>query len=168
MDKISIITVVKDGVPFIKDSINSFLLQKYQNKELIIILATNSDTTKNFIKKNYSYNKKIKIFYESDKTKNKFGALNQGIRLASGEIIGILHSDDIYYSENVLTEVASKFSKYPITLLYSDIIISNRDNLTNINRIWTDASYDLKKDIQKGWMPPHTSIFVRKRIYKNI
>jgi|LakMenEpi03Aug12_release.lakeMendotaPanAssembly.Ray.scaffolds.fasta_scaffold239789_2 glycosyltransferase involved in cell wall biosynthesis len=166
MDKISIITVVKDGVPFIKDSINSFLLQKYQNKELIIILATNSDTTKNFIKKNYSYNKKIKIFYESDKTKNKFGALNQGIRLASGEIIGILHSDDIYYSENVLTEVASKFSKYPITLLYSDIIISNRNNLTNINRIWTDASYDLKKDIQKGWMPPHTSIFVRKRIYK--
>jgi glycosyltransferase len=166
MDKISIITVVKDGIPFIKDSINSFLLQKYQNKELIIILANSLEKTEYFIKNCFGNNKQVKIFKENNKVKSKFGALNQAIKLTSGKIIGILHSDDIYYSENVLTEVANKFLKYSITLLYSNIIISKRADLTNISRVWKDRSYDLQKDIRNGWMPPHTSIFIKKDTYK--
>ena len=166
MHKISIITVVKNGVPFIKDSINSFLLQKYSNKELIIILAKSNDGTEDYVKKNYSNYKEIKIFPEKRGIKNKFGALNQGLKLCRGEIIGILHSDDIYYSEHVLDKVSEAFLKSKANLLYSDIIISKRGDLTKAIRLWKDPSIDLKKDIHNGWMPPHTSVFVRKTFFK--
>jgi glycosyltransferase len=168
MHKISIITVVRNGIPFIKDSINSFLLQKYSNKELIIILAKSNDGTEDFIRHNYSNYKEIKIFHEKKKIKNKFGALNQGLKLCSGEIIGILHSDDIFFSEYVLREVCEAFKNIKINFLYSDIIISDRADLKKVLRLWKDPSFDLKKDIQNGWMPPHTSVFIRKKTYKKI
>ena len=168
MNKISIVTVVRNGIPFIKDSINSFLLQKYPNKELIIILAKSDDGTDYYIKRNFGHYKEIKIFNEKKGIKNKFGALNQGLKLCKGEIIGILHSDDIYYSDNVLDEVSKVFLNSKVNFLYSDIIISSRGNLSKILRLWRDPSIDLKKDIQKGWMPPHTSVFIRKKIFKKI
>jgi glycosyltransferase involved in cell wall biosynthesis len=168
MNKISIITVVRNGVLFIKDSINSFLLQKYPNKELIIILGKSDDGTSDYIKRNFGNYKEIKIFEEKNNIKNKFGALNQGLKLCSGEIIGILHSDDIYYSENVLHEVSKVFLNSKVNFLYSDIIISSRGDLSKILRVWKDPSIDLKKDIQKGWMPPHTSVFIKKEIFKKI
>ena len=168
MNKISIITVVKNGIPFIKDSINSFLLQKYPNKELIIILAKSDDGTGDYIKRNFGNYKEIKVFNEKNDVKNKFGALNQGLKLCSGEIIGILHGDDIYYSEHILDEVCKVFLNSKINFLYSDIIISSRVDLSKILRLWKDPSIDLKKDIQRGWMPPHTSVFIRKEIFKKI
>ena len=168
MNKISIVTVVRNGIPFIKDSINSFLLQKYPNKELIIILAKSDDGTDDYIKRNFGNYKEIKIFNEKKGITNKFGALNQGLKLCNGEIIGILHSDDIYYSENVLDEVCKVFLNSKVNFLYSDIIISSRGDLSKILRLWKDPSIDLKKDIQRGWMPPHTSVFIRKKIFKKI
>jgi len=168
MNKISIITVVRNGIPFIKDSINSFLLQKYPNKELIIILAKSHDGTEDYIKRNFGNYKEIKIFNEKKSIKNKFGALNQGLKLCSGEIIGILHSDDIYYSGHILDQVSKVFLNSKVNFLYSDIIISRREDLSKIIRLWKDPSMNLKKDIQKGWMPPHTSVFIRKEIFKKI
>jgi glycosyltransferase len=168
MNKISIVTVVRNGIPFIKDSINSFLLQKYPNKELIIIVAKSDDGTDDYIKRNFGNYKEIKIFNEKKSIKNKFGALNQGLKLCNGEIIGILHSDDIYYSENVLDEICKVFLNSKVNFLYSDIIISSRGDLSKILRLWKDPSIDLKKDIQRGWMPPHTSVFIRKKIFKKI
>jgi glycosyltransferase len=166
MNKISIITVVRNGIPFIKDSISSFLLQKHPKKELIIILAKSDDGTGDYIKRNFGNSKEIKIFNEKKGIKNKFGALNQGLKLCSGEIIGILHSDDIYYSEHVLNDVCKVFLNSKVNFLYSDIIISSRGDLTKILRLWKDPSIDVKKDIQRGWMPPHTSVFIRKEIFK--
>ena len=168
MNKISIITVVRDGIPFIKDSINSFLLQKHPNKELIIILAKSDDGTDDYIKRNFINYKEIKFFYEKKGIKNKFGALNQGLKLCSGEIIGILHSDDIYYSEHILDKVSKVFLNSKVNFLYSDIIISRREDLSKVIRLWKDPSIDLKKDIQMGWMPPHTSVFIKKEIFKKI
>lgn len=168
MNKLSIITVVKNGMPFIKDSINSFLLQKYPNKELIIIVAKSDDGTDDYIKRNFGNYKEIKIFNEKKSIKNKFGALNQGLKLCSGEIIGILHSDDIYYSEHILHKVSKVFLNSKVNFLYSDIIISKREDLSKVIRLWKDPSKDLKKDIQKGWMPPHTSVYIRKEIFKKI
>jgi glycosyltransferase len=166
MNKISIITVVRNGVPFVKDSINSFLLQNYRNKELIIILGKSQDGTDDCIKRNFGNYKEIKIFNEKKGIKNKFGALNQGLKLCSGEIIGILHSDDIYYSEHILKKVSKVFLNSKVNFLYSDVIISRREDLSKIIRFWKDPSIDLKKDIQTGWMPPHTSVFIKKEIFK--
>lgn len=166
MNKISVITVVRNGIPFIKDAINSFLLQKYPNKELIIVLGKSNDGTDDYVKRYFCNYKEIKFYREKKNIKNKFGALNQALKLCSGEIIGVLHSDDIYYSKHVLDKVSKSFLNSKINFLYSNIIISNRGNIKNVIRLWKDPSTNLKKDIQYGWMPPHTSVFIRKKTYK--
>jgi len=166
MNKISIITVVRNGMPFIKDAINSFLLQKYPNKELIIVFGKSNDGTDDYVKKNFCNYKEVKFYIEKKGIKNKFGALNQALKLCSGEIIGVLHSDDMYYSEHVLDKVSKSFLNSKINFVYSNIIISNRGNIKNVIRLWKDPSTNLKKDIRYGWMPPHTSVFIRRETYK--
>ena len=89
--KISVITVVKNGMPYIEDSINSFYYQKYKVKELIVICTKSLDGTENFLKKN---KKKIDKLIFDNKSLNKYQAINLGIKKASGDLIGILHSDD--------------------------------------------------------------------------
>jgi len=104
--KISIITVVKNGMPFIKDAINSYKKQNYKNKELIIILSNSDDNTEKFLKK-----KKIKFFKISKKDENRYHALNYGIKKAKGDVIGVLHSDDIFYKNNTIKVIANMFKK---------------------------------------------------------
>ena len=99
--KISIITVVKNGMPHLKDCIKSFKNQSYSAKELIIVYSKSNDGTEKYIKK---LNGNIKIF-KDEKYKNKFGPLNIGIKKATGKIIGLLHSDDFYPNNNTLANI---------------------------------------------------------------
>ena len=106
--KISIITVVRNGMPYLMDSINSFLKQKYNNKELIIIYSKSSDLTLDYLNK--IKNKNIRIIIDKY-SKNKFGSLNLGIKEAKGDIFGLLHSDDIFYSNEVIKNIAETYQK---------------------------------------------------------
>ncbi len=103
--KISIITVVKDGMPYLQSCIKSFDLQKYPNKEHIIIFSKSKDTTYSFLMKN---KKKNRFIFHDKVSKNKWGAINLGLKLAKGDIIGLLHSDDVFYQNNTLTLVKKK------------------------------------------------------------
>ena len=90
--KISIVTVVKNGMPFLKDAIKSFELQKYKNKELIIVYEKSVDGTEDYIK---SISKKNYTIIR-DNSKNRYKAINIGIKKSTGNIIGLLHADDIF------------------------------------------------------------------------
>jgi glycosyltransferase len=160
--KISIITVVKNGMPYLSDSINSFLKQNYLNKELIIIYSKSSDLTLKYLNK--INNKNIRIFIDKHSV-NKFGSLNLGIKEAKGDILGLLHSDDIFYSNQVLKNVANTYKKNSFEIYYGNILFSSRDNLFSIKRFWRSASFKPHK-LYFGWMPPHTSLFLSKNIYK--
>ena len=96
--KISIITVVKNGVPYLSDCLKSFQLQDYPNKEHIIIYSNSNDGTEEFL---LSKKKKIKILKKDKKFNNKWDCLNLGAKLATGDIIGILNSDDYYYPQEL-------------------------------------------------------------------
>jgi glycosyltransferase len=160
--KISIITVVKNGMPYLSDSINSFLRQNYLNKELIIIYSKSSDLTLEYLSK--INNKNIKIFIDKYSA-NKFGSLNFGIKKAKGDILGLLHSDDIFYSNEILKDVANAYKKNFFDLCYGDVLFSSRNNLFLITRFWKSELF-LSYKLFFGWMPPHTSIFLAKNIYK--
>jgi glycosyltransferase len=160
--KISIITVVKNGMPYLSDSINSFLKQNYLNKELIIIYSKSSDSTLEYLSK--INNKNIKIFIDKYSA-NKFGSLNFGIKKAKGDILGLLHSDDIFYSNEILKDVANAYKKNFFDLCYGDVLFSSRNNLFSITRFWKSELFSSYK-LFFGWMPPHTSIFLAKNIYK--
>jgi glycosyltransferase len=160
--KISIITVVKNGMPYLSDSINSFLKQNYLNKELIIIYSKSSDLTLKYL--NTINNKNIRIFIDKYSV-NKFGSLNFGIKKAKGDILGLLHSDDIFYSNETLKDVANVYKKNFFDMCFGDVLFSSRHNLYSIKRFWKSEVF-LPYKLFFGWMPPHTSIFLAKNIYK--
>ena len=160
--KISIITVVKNGMPFLKASIKSFNSQKYKNKELIIVYSDSNDGTTEYIKKN---KKKNFTIIRDKKSKNKFGPLNLGIKKSKGQIIGILHSDDFYPSRHILTDVVQTFKKYQSDVVYGNLLFCNKNNKKQIVRKWISSTFN-KKELKYGWMPPHTTIYVVSKIIK--
>jgi glycosyltransferase involved in cell wall biosynthesis len=157
--KISIITVVKNGMPYLSDCLKSFELQDYANKEHIIIYSNSNDATEEFL---LSQKKKIKILRKDNKFNNKWDCLNLGAKLATGDIIGILHADDIFYNKNTLSRVAKNFTdKYEF--IYGSILFCEKNNILKIKREWISEKIDINK-LKYGWMAPHPSFFVRKKI----
>ena len=160
--KVSIVTVVKNGMPYLEDCIKSYQIQDYKNKELIVVYSNSQDRTYTFLKKQ----KHITKLIIDKKSKNKFSALNIGLQNTTGDIIGLLHSDDIFASTKVLSNVAKIYQETNFDISYSDIKFCLRNNLLAIRRAWISSNYNFKK-MQLGWMPPHVSIFISKK-YKNI
>jgi hypothetical protein len=91
--------------------------------------------------------------------------MNKGIRLATGDIIGILNSSDLYYDSHVLENVSQVMSNLSIDACYADLIYVDQSNLKKIIRYWKSCVF--KKGLfPKGWMPPHPTFFVRRSIYE--
>lgn len=156
--KISIITVVKDGMPYLADCLKSFKLQNYPNKEHIIIYSDSNDGTEEFL-----LSKKKKTILKKDKKfNNKWDCLNLGAKLATGDIIGMLHADDIFYNKNTLSYVAKNFTD-EFQFIYGNILFCEKNNILKIKREWISEEIDINK-LKYGWMAPHTAFFVRKKI----
>jgi glycosyltransferase len=160
--KISIITVVKNGMPYISNCLKSFQLQNYLNKEHILIYSNSNDGTEEFL---LSQKKKIKILKKDKKFNNKWDCLNLGTKLATGNIIGILHADDIFYNQNTLSYVAKNF-KDEYEFIYGNILFCEKNNILKIKREWISKKID-NNELKYGWMAPHPSFFIRKEILLN-
>ena len=160
--KISVITVVKNGMPYLKNAIKSFKLQDYSNKELIIIYSKSSDETEKYLNDLKDEN----IIVKKDQVSNtRYGSIVNGINISSGEIFGLLHSDDIFYNEKVLSQISSEFKK-DLDCIYGNILFCDKENIKSINRMWISDQFKLNR-LKFGWTPPHTSIFLKKNYFKN-
>ena len=91
-----------------------------------------------------------------------YDAINKGIKLASGDVIGLLHSDDLYANENVIASVVDTFVNFNTDSVYCNLVYVNRTGKTI--RVWNSGDYSQKK-ILNGWMPPHPTLFIRKEIF---
>ena len=160
MIKISIITVVKNGLPYLKSAIQAVKEQKnYQKKEIehVVVCSPSNDGTEDYL----ANVNNIKLILDRQ-SNNKFGSLNIGIQNCSGSIIGILHADDIFYENDTLQKVLSNFNEHT-DVVYGNILFSAKNDLTKITREWISSPFN-KTKLSLGWMPPHTSIFVKKKI----
>ena len=157
--KISIITVSFNSEKTIRDTIESVLGQEYNNVEYIIIDGLSSDKTIEIIK---SFGDKIQQFI-SEPDKGIYDAMNKGIFLATGDVIGILNSDDFYTNQQVLKNVALKFENN-IDAVYADLVYVNHSDSSKIVRTWISKPYQAGMFL-KGWMPPHPTFFLRKECY---
>ena len=144
-NKISIITVVKNGMPYIKSAIKSFELQDYQDKELIIIYSKSNDGTEEFLNKFYP-----NISYCDQKSLNKFGSINLGLEKASGEIIGLLHADDFFYNENTLKNISNHFDD-KVNCIYGDIMFCKKKILAPFQEYGNPLI--MKTEFKVGWTP---------------
>ncbi|MCC9137323.1 glycosyltransferase family 2 protein [Pontibacter silvestris] len=161
--KISIITIVYNNCQTIADAIDSVLSQTYADIEYIIVDGLSTDGTVEIIK---SYGNKISKFI-SEKDKGLYDAINKGIALASGDVIGLLHSDDIFYSTDAVKSVAETFQKHKADCLYADLLYVDRLNPEKIIRNWKSGSYK-RSSFVHGWMPPHPTFYVKRSVYKNL
>ena len=159
--KISIITVVKNGMPFLKDAIKSFNSQNYDNKEHIIVYSKSNDNTEEYL--NSLIGKKI---IEDKSSKNKFGPLNLAIKQCLGDYIGILHADDFFPNNNTLSDVANFLNINKSDIIYGNIKFCSKHNIDKITRVWNSSDFDRSK-LKYGWMPPHTSIYAKKNVLLN-
>ena len=160
--KISIITVVKDGMPHLSDCLKSVQLQDYKNKEHIIIYSISKDNTEEFL---LSKRNQIQILKKDEEFNNKWDCLNLGAEFATGEIIGILHADDIFYSKNTLSYIANNFEP-TYDFVYGNILFSKKNDILKINRKWISEEINFKQ-LKYGWMAPHTSFFLKRKTLLN-
>ena len=159
--KISIITVCKNSVNTIRDTIDSVLFQQYPALEYIIIDGASTDGTLDYILK---YGSKIDhVISESDD--GIYEGMNKGISLANGDLIGFLNSDDCYSNNNVLNQVARVFEEESIMACYAQLCYVDFKNTDRVVRYWESSSFR-PFDFKKGWCPPHPTFFVRKRVYE--
>jgi glycosyltransferase len=158
--KISIITVSFNSAITIRDTIESIISQDYNNIEYIIIDAGSNDGTLDIIKE---YEDHISYF-TSEYDNGIYDGMNKGIAAATGDIVGILNSDDFYPNSFVISNVASTFEKQDCDAVYGDLVYVKFFDIDKIVRYWQSGLYTIEK-IKNGWMLPHPTFFVKKYLY---
>lgn len=161
MLKISIITATFNSAQTIECALNSVIQQDYINKEIIIIDGGSTDETLAILEK---YKSSIKTLV-SEKDNGIYDALNKGIAYATGDIIAILHSDDFYINQHVLSHVASAFTKNNYDSVYGNLYYVDKQDTNRIIRKWISGKYKHGKFIH-GWMPPHPAFFAKRSCYE--
>ena len=161
--KISIITVSYNSAETLEDTIKSTLNQTYTNIEYIIVDGSSKDKTIDIIKKYEPFfNGRLK--WISEKDKGIYDAMNKGIRMATGDIVGILNSDDFFSSNDIIEKVIAGFTN-DVDAVYGDIHFVNPDNLQKSVRYYSSKIF--KRGLMKmGFMPAHPSFYCRKECFE--
>jgi glycosyltransferase involved in cell wall biosynthesis len=157
--KVSIITVALNNAEYIEACIQSVINQDYKNIEYIVVDGGSTDGTIDIINK---YEDKINVWI-SEPDKGMYDAINKGIGTSSGDIIGILHSDDIYIDEHVIGNVVQEF-RNNIDSVYADLVYVERNNIKNVVRYYDSSVFQISK-FAYGWMPAHPTCFIKKAVY---
>jgi len=162
--KISIITVTYNSALFVNYCLDSVKLQKYENIEHIVVDGASTDKTLSLLN---ARRDQIHVLV-SEKDKGIYDAMNKGINLAKGDIIGFLNSDDIYASNKVLSKVASLFNNNPmLDACYADLIYVDQFDISKTVRYVKSRKFE-EGLFLKGWCPPHPTFFVRRSIYDRL
>ncbi|MBC6491013.1 glycosyltransferase family 2 protein [Flavihumibacter stibioxidans] len=159
MCTISVITATYNSAATVEDTLISVGRQTYPYIEHIIIDGKSTDQTLDLVARHPHVAKLI-----SEPDKGIYDAMNKGITLASGDVVGILNSDDIYAHNRVLEYVARLFKDPDVQAVYSDLQYVKANNLNKVVRYWKSGEYS-SQNFFYGWMPPHPTFFVRKQLY---
>ncbi len=159
--KVSIVTVCYNSAETIENTLISVISQSYPNIEYIVIDGQSTDATLEIIGRYKS--KLAKVISEPDK--GIYDAINKGIQLASGELVGVLNSDDFYVNSSVIEEVVNTLQQKNADCVYGDLQYVDRQNTDLIKRNWVSGKYE-QGLFYKGWMPPHPTFFIKNECYK--
>jgi glycosyltransferase involved in cell wall biosynthesis len=158
--KISVITATWNSASTVRDTLQSVATQEYPDIEHIIMDGRSTDATLDIVGQFPHVAKLV-----SEKDKGIYDAMNKGIAHATGEIIGILNSDDFYMNGSVLSHVARVFEHSGCGAVYGDLLYVDPADTNKIIRYWRSGAYR-KGAFKWGWMPPHPTFFVRRDVYE--
>lgn len=159
--KISIITATYNSEATIKDTLESVNAQTYPNIEHIIVDGASKDNTLDLVKK---YGKRVSLII-SEPDKGIYDAMNKGIKAATGDVIGILNSDDFYANNSIVEKIADIFKHIGCDSLFGNLDFVAEKNPNKIIRHWKSSPF-IQGSFIKGWHPPHPTFFVRSEIYE--
>ncbi len=160
MNSLSLITVTRNAADTLADCLQSVARQQVPLEHILVDGASTDDT----LAIAQAHRPQLsRILSEPDR--GPYDAMNKGIRLARGEILGILNADDIYASDRVLQQVLALFSDPSVEACYGDLQYVRREDPAQIIRYWKAGAYDPQK-FYWGWMPPHPTFFVRRSLYE--
>jgi len=157
--KITIITAVYNRSATIGQAIESVAAQSYDNIEHLVIDGASSDETLLEVQKHSHAH--IRVISEPDK--GIYDALNKGMIIATGDVIGLMHSDDFFAHNNVLTNVARVFEATQAAAVFGDLDYVSATDPSKVIRRWKSGSYSHTK-LRWGWMPPHPTLYVRREV----
>lgn len=161
--KVSIITSCYNREKTIRDSIESLLSQDYTDIEYIVVDAASKDHTMDIINE---YREHIStIICEPDK--GMYEGINKGIRKATGDIIGLLHSDDVLYASDTISRVVKEFERTQAQFVYGNGIFVKPNDMNNVVRDWESGPYQ-KSYLKRGWLPLHTTVFVTRKVFDTV
>ncbi len=159
--KVSLITISFNAAETIEDTIQSVINQSYKNIEYIIIDGKSNDDTMSIINR---YKNHIATVV-SEKDKGLYDAMNKGISHCTGDIIGMLNSDDILANKDTINNLVKLFESEKADAIYGDLVYVDREDTSKVRRKWISKKYK-KGAFKKGWMPPHPTFYVKRELYK--
>lgn len=162
--KISLIIATWNSGSTIDDTLSSILEQKYGNTEVIVIDGKSTDNTLDIVRE-YEGRFGGRLKWISEPDRGLYDAMNKGIAMATGDVVGILNSDDFYTSDDVLERVAREIEG--VDAVYGDIHFVNPDDLTKCVRYYSSRSFR-RWQMRLGFMPAHPSFYCRRHVYQSL
>lgn len=159
--KVSIITITYNSAETIEDTIQSVLSQDYKDIEYIIVDGASKDGTLEIIDR---YKSSVSKFV-SERDKGIYDAMNKGVAMATGDVIGILNSDDFYADAHVISDIVKTIQQANSDGCYADLVYVDRIATNKVIRSWKSGEYR-HGDFLRGWMPPHPTFFVKRSVYE--
>ena len=161
LPKISIITPSYNRAGYLERTIQSVINQGYPKLEYIIVDGGSTDGTVEMVQ---GYGDKIaKFISESDK--GLYDAMNKGIKLATGDIVGILNSDDLYINEFVIEKIVKLFEEKKVDSVFADLVYVRPEDINKTVRYYDSSQFNPEK-FAYGWMPAHPTFFVKRSAYE--
>lgn len=161
--KISIITVVFNGATTIGDTLDSVNDQTYPDVEHIVVDGGSRDNTLDIVK---ARGKRVEQLV-SERDRGIYDAMNKGLKLATGDVIGFLNADDFYVDPAVLEDVAKVFANERVQACYGDLLYVSQEQQDKIVRYWKSSDF-VPGAFGRGWVPPHPTFFVRREVYEKL
>jgi glycosyltransferase involved in cell wall biosynthesis len=158
---ISVITVTRNSVATVEETIRSIERQRYPNKEHIIIDGASTDGTLAVIERHRANIAAL----VSERDSGMYDAMNKGLALATGDVVGFLNGDDVYTDDSVLEQVATTMARPGVDACYADLVYVDKNNPAKVVRFWKSRPYQ-DGLFARGWMPAHPTFFVRREFYQ--
>lgn len=161
MLRISVITAVYNNCETVSAALDSALVQSGVDVELVVIDGGSTDGTLEILQ---SYGDRLHVLV-SEPDRGIYDALNKGIRRVSGDIVGFLHSDDLFAGAETLSRVAAAFDEPGVAAAYGDLVYVRKDAPDQVVRYWRAGEF-CERRLRWGWMPPHPTLYFRRDIYE--
>jgi glycosyltransferase involved in cell wall biosynthesis len=159
--KVSIITVAFNAADTIADALRSVEEQKHPDIEHLIIDGGSSDGTQELVR-NWGGEERRMI---SEADEGLYDAMNKGLRMASGELVGVLNADDLLEDDRVIEDLVEAFERTAADAFYGDLVYVDKKDTDRVTRRWKAGPYRPGRFL-KGWMPPHPTFYARTTLFR--